>query len=77
MSKPNWLENEGLEHKAIQELTNTAFALLGDAYHIAEKSNFVHRNWFRSQETLKEIDSRIGFLLQAGKGSFPFLLSRP
>lgn len=63
LAKPKWLDDQGDRvTQIIGRYTCLACETLVKVYRSAKKSaTFAHRNWFRSQDTLKEISTEIRF----------------
>lgn len=62
LAKPRWLEEASGVTSEIKRYTRLASEVLIKVYRSAAKSSaFTHRNWFRSQETLKDISREIQY----------------
>jgi hypothetical protein len=62
LSKPQWLDASDNESKdCLAELYNMATSALRQTYDIDARAteNFRHRNWFRSESTLRQIQSTL------------------
>jgi hypothetical protein len=78
LGRPKWLEKDGHEKAALQEISQLAFSGLIKAYETAESlPDFRHRNWFRSKETLDGIRSNLKFIKEirtSGTQKLPLLI---
>ena len=79
LGKPKWIEKDGPEKTALQEISQLAFSGLVKAYETAAGSSpdFRHRNWFRSKSSLDGIRSNLKFIkeiMTSGKQKLPLLL---
>jgi len=76
--KPTWINSKGQLADALKRIVELACQALIVVYQrAASRSDFSHRNWFRSQATLSEIRGELSNILTyAGIGSLPRLDQR-
>lgn len=62
LSKPKWLDEKSGIAREIKRYTHLACEVQIKVYRSASRSpSFVHRNWYRTQETLKDISREIQY----------------
>jgi len=78
LGKPKWLERDGPEKSALQDISQLAFSSLVKAYETAAtSSDFRHRNWFRNKNYLEGIRSNLRFIKEirsSGNQKLPSLI---
>jgi hypothetical protein len=62
LAKPKWLDNSLGPNAEVKRYSRLACEVLVKVYRAAAKSSeFTHRNWFRSRDTLKDIISELQY----------------